>query len=176
MAGALSPLVKLPDRASAGPGYAYEASAAIRSLEPRRRQEAAAILGELAGPDPQDSGLRADDVRWLVDAGFEIGFHTRRHPYLPDLDDAALRDAMVDGREELEAVTGQPVRTIAYPHGGVDARVAAAARESGFRAGFTTAADATTARTDSFLIGRVDPLYYGDGDFAADLAWRLVTA
>jgi peptidoglycan/xylan/chitin deacetylase (PgdA/CDA1 family) len=154
----------------------HELAGAIRELDPARRAEVAERLGELVGPDPADAGLRADDVRWLADAGFEIGFHTRDHHYLPNLDDAALRDAMSEGRDRLAAVADQPLESIAYPHGGVDSRVAAAARAAGFKAGFTTGAEAATASTDPLLIGRVDPVYHGDGAFAADLAWRLLTA
>ena len=154
----------------------HELAGAIRELDPARRAEVAERLGALVGPDPADAGLRADDVRWLADAGFEIGFHTRDHHYLPNLDDAALRDAMSEGRDRLAGVADQPLESIAYPHGGVDSRVAAAARAAGFKAGFTTGAEATTASTDPLLIGRVDPVYHGDGAFAADLAWRLLTA
>jgi peptidoglycan/xylan/chitin deacetylase (PgdA/CDA1 family) len=154
----------------------HELAGAIRELNPARRAEVAERLGELVGPDPADAGLRADDVRWLADAGFEIGFHTRDHHYLPNLDDAALRDAMSEGRDRLADVADQPLESIAYPHGGVDSRVAAAARTAGFKTGFTTGAEAATASTDPLLIGRVDPVYHGDGAFAADLAWRLLSA
>ena len=154
----------------------HELAGAIRELDPARRAEVAERLGALVGPDPADAGLRADDVRWLADAGFEIGFHTRDHHYLPNLDDAALRDAMSEGRDRLAAVADQPLESIAYPHGGVDPRVAAAARAAGFKTGFTTGAEAATASTDPLLIGRVDPVYHGDGAFAADLAWRLLAA
>lgn len=176
VAVALSPVVDVPRPASAGPRWIPELTSAIRALDPAGRAEAGERLGALVGPDPPDAGLRADDVRWLVEACFEIGFHTRHHHFLPDLDDAALRDAMVEGREALAAAAGRPLTSIAYPHGGVDHRVAAAARAAGFTAGFTTAAEAATASTDPLLIGRVDPLYYGDGAFAADLAWRLLNA
>jgi peptidoglycan/xylan/chitin deacetylase (PgdA/CDA1 family) len=154
----------------------HELAGAIRELDPQRRAEIAERLGALVGPDPADAGLRADDVRWLAGAGFEIGFHTRDHHYLPNLDDGALRDAMSEGRDRLAALADQPLESIAYPHGGVDSRVAGAARAAGFKAGFTTAAEAATASTDPLLIGRVDPVYYGDGAFAADVAWRLLSA
>jgi peptidoglycan/xylan/chitin deacetylase (PgdA/CDA1 family) len=154
----------------------HQLAGSIRELDPARRAEVAERLGALVGPDPADAGLRADDVRWLADAGFEIGFHTRDHHYLPNLDDAALRDAMSEGRDRLADVADQPLESIAYPHGGVDSRVAAAARTAGFKTGFTTGAEAATASTDPLLIGRVDPVYHGDGAFAADLAWRLLSA
>jgi peptidoglycan/xylan/chitin deacetylase (PgdA/CDA1 family) len=176
VAKALDSLGSVPARTSSGRAGIHELSGAIRALDPAQRAEVAERLGALVGPDPADAGLRAQDVRWLADAGFELGFHTRDHHYLPNLDDAALRDAMSEGRDRLAAAADQPLESIAYPHGGVDSRVAAAARAAGFTAGFTTAAEATTASTDPLLIGRVDPVYHGDGAFAADLAWRLLTA
>ena len=70
---------------------------ARRAARARRRDAARAPRS-----DPPDAGLRAEDVRTLADAGFEVGFHTLRHDPLPQLDDEALRRAMVDGRAELE--------------------------------------------------------------------------
>lgn len=173
---ALAPVIEVRSRESAGPRWIHELTGAIRSLDPAARAVAQERLGALVGPDPADAGLRAEDVRWLVDAGFEIGFHTRHHHYLPNLDDAALHDAMTEGRERLAAAAGRPLTSIAYPHGGVDARVAAVARAAGFTAGFTTAAEGVTASSDPLLIGRVDPVYHGEGAFAADLGWRLLKA
>ena len=173
---ALGPLIEVPSRESAGARWIQELTGAIRSLDPAARADAAERLGALVGPDPADAGLRDEDVRWLVDAGFEIGFHTRHHHYLPNLDDAELGVAMTEGRERLAAVAGRPLTSIAYPHGGVDARVAAAARACRFTAGFTTGAEGSTASTDPLLIGRVDPVYHGEDAFEADLGWRLLKA
>jgi peptidoglycan/xylan/chitin deacetylase (PgdA/CDA1 family) len=156
------------------PGKAtiHQVGLRIQSLPPRARNELDARVAELVGPDPQESGLRAEALRRLVAAGFEIGFHTRRHDVLPALGDAELAEAMRAGRAELEDVVG-PLRTISYPHGLADARVAAAARAAGFEAGFTGVPAAVTSGSDPLLLGRVGPSYASLGELAFDVAWAL---
>jgi peptidoglycan/xylan/chitin deacetylase (PgdA/CDA1 family) len=148
----------------------------MQALPLSERDEIADQLARRVGPDPDDAGMRASDIRALREAGFEIGFHTLRHPFLPGLDDESLRDAMTEGRERLAAITGEPLRTISYPHGGVDDRVAAAAREAGFRYGFTTQADAITLDDDSLRIGRIVPSFDSTGHLAARLVHALATS
>jgi peptidoglycan/xylan/chitin deacetylase (PgdA/CDA1 family) len=113
--------------------------------------------------------LSTDGIRWLAAAGFEIGFHTLRHDRLPALDRDRLIDALTVGREQLEEAAGQPLLTIAYPHGAADQRVAAAARAAGYRAGFTTRATAIDCRQNELLLGRVECSYRS----ATELAWRI---
>ena len=153
----------------------HEVGRGIQSLPPRARDELDARLVELAGPDPKESGLRAEPLRRLAASGVEIGFHTRRHDALPALGDAELAEAMRAGRSELEDVVG-PLRTISYPHGLADARVAAAARTAGFEAGFTGVPEAVTSGSDPFLLGRVSPSYASVGELAFDVAWTLCRA
>jgi peptidoglycan/xylan/chitin deacetylase (PgdA/CDA1 family) len=147
----------------------------IQSMPPRARDELDARLAELAGPDPEESGLRDEGLRRLVASGLEIGFHTRRHDVLPALGDTELAEAMRAGRSELEDVAG-PLRTISYPHGLADARVAAAARAAGFEAGFTGLPAAVTSGSDPLLLGRVSPSYASAGELAFDVAWTLCWA
>lgn len=130
---------------------------AIETMEPPKRRALHAALGELVGPDPDGAGLRAADVRALADAGHEIGFHTREHHPLAFLDSEDLRAAMMDGRGELERAAGVPMRSIGYPHGTGDSRVAAAARDAGFETGFTLAQMPVTPDDDQLLLGRYEP-------------------
>jgi peptidoglycan/xylan/chitin deacetylase (PgdA/CDA1 family) len=145
----------------------------VQSMQPAERDEVADRLAAALGPDPDNSGLRASQVRALVDAGFEIGFHTRHHDFLPNLEVAALAGALSDGRSELEEVVGRPLEAIAYPYGGVDDRVAAAARGAGFSYGFTCHPEAVGVGTDPLLIGRVDEVFESTGRFALRLVRRL---
>ena len=148
----------------------------IQTLPPRERDRVAAKLSELLGPDPEDSGLRAETLERLARLDMEIGFHTRRHDLLPLLDEAQLAEAMGDGRSEIEDLIGRPLRTISYPHGAADGRVAAAARAAGFEFGFTGAPQAVTADTEPLLLGRISPSYYSVGELAFDVGWTLCRA
>ena len=93
-----------------------------------------AFAGELAAMDwPQ--------LRALSDAGWEVGSHTRTHPHLTELDDASLHEELRASRERCAEALGRPCRSIAYPYGDVDARVAAAAAAAGYEAGAKLSAD-----------------------------------
>jgi peptidoglycan/xylan/chitin deacetylase (PgdA/CDA1 family) len=68
-----------------------------------------------------------DDLGQLAGAGWEIGSHTRTHPWLTHLDDPALSEELKASRRECSERLGRPCQTIAYPYGDVDALVIAAA-------------------------------------------------
>jgi peptidoglycan/xylan/chitin deacetylase (PgdA/CDA1 family) len=76
-----------------------------------------------------------NELEELADRGWEIGSHTRTHPRLTQLDDARLASELADSRNECARALGRPCRTIAYPYGDVDVRVANAARAVGYVAG-----------------------------------------
>jgi peptidoglycan/xylan/chitin deacetylase (PgdA/CDA1 family) len=153
---------------------------AIESCAPEERRRVAAALEERIGPDPPDSGMRRAEVVTLVEAGLDVGFHTLCHHRLPLLGNAELATALREGRGELERAVGRPVRSISYPHGKGDARVAAAAREAGYERGFTGVADAVTPASDPLLLPRLESEKTSRERFARQLvgalerAWRRV--
>jgi peptidoglycan/xylan/chitin deacetylase (PgdA/CDA1 family) len=61
--------------------------------------------------------LSRKQVRGLVEAGIEIGAHTRSHPWLAAWPEAEQRREIVDGKQALEEITGRPVTSFAYPYG-----------------------------------------------------------
>jgi peptidoglycan/xylan/chitin deacetylase (PgdA/CDA1 family) len=82
--------------------------------------------------------LTADDVRALARGGFEIGAHTSTHPDLTELEhDGALRE-LASCKEELEALTDQPVDVAAYPFGKATIDTMRACASAGFRAACRT--------------------------------------
>lgn len=148
----------------------HEVAERVESMSPEERNQVGEWLARRLGPDPEDSGLRSEQVRELVERGFDVGFHTLRHDRLPGLDDRALVRAMTEGREGLEHAAARPLTTIAYPHGKVDGRVARVAREAGFRIGFTGRWELIVPDSDPMLLGRFEPAH---GSVAA-LALQLV--
>ena len=161
-------------RAPGGRGEGLrETARAVEEMPPHDRAAVAAELASKLGPDPAGSGLREEDVRMLVENGFEIGFHTLRHDALPALDDDGLARAMSEGRARLAAVVGRDLDVIAYPHGKADARVAAAARAAGYAFGFTTSGEAVLPTSDPLLLGRAYPASPSTGRFALQLARAL---
>jgi peptidoglycan/xylan/chitin deacetylase (PgdA/CDA1 family) len=140
---------------------------AIEELPPDRRGTVALVLTRLAPNLP--GPLEPEGARALRDAGWEIGFHTRRHDALPQLDDTSLAGALREGRERLPE---QP-RTLAYPHGKAGPREARAAQAAGYAAAFTGAPEVLTESTDPHLIGRLQPSTATVGRFALQLARAL---
>ena len=171
---------QVPELVSARAGELLPADASIQRLglvveclSPEDRDAVSAALHERLGPDPPEIGLRAADVRTLVDAGMTIGFHTLRHDSLTLLDDPRLARALRDGREQLEAVAGRPLDTVAYPHGRTDRRVADAAREAGFRVGFACEGRPVFADADPLLVPRIEPSFRSAGHLAVQLLLGL---
>jgi peptidoglycan/xylan/chitin deacetylase (PgdA/CDA1 family) len=78
-----------------------------------------------------------DELRGLAELGWELGSHTRSHPHLTSLPDRELAEELQGSREELQECLGRPCRTLAYPYGDHDDRVAAAAGSAGYIAGAT---------------------------------------
>lgn len=102
-----------------------------------------------------------EQIGALADSGWEIGSHTRSHPRLTQIDDARLDDELAGSREVCEQRLGRPCRTIAYPYGDYDARVAAAAERAGYEAAGTLPARLVPSKPLEWP--RVG-IYHGDDD------------
>jgi peptidoglycan/xylan/chitin deacetylase (PgdA/CDA1 family) len=77
-------------------------------------------------------GMTVAQLGAVAAAGWEVGSHTRTHPWLPRLDDESLRDELVRSRAELREALGLPITSLAYPFGAHDDRVVAATRVAGY--------------------------------------------
>jgi peptidoglycan/xylan/chitin deacetylase (PgdA/CDA1 family) len=154
----------------------HELGRAVEAMSPEQRGTVDAALRRLVGPDPPDAGLRAEEVAKLARGGFELGFHTLSHDPLPDLGDGLLERALRTGRARLEQAAGVGLHAIAYPHGSADERVAAAAREAGFRLGFTGNPEPVTPESDPLLLGRLSPSYDSVGELALRIAWAIASS
>lgn len=81
-------------------------------------------------------------VEAMAEAGMEIGSHTCHHPWLLSLGDEPLRQELVDSRARIVDRLGA-CDAIAYPYGVCTPRLAAAARDAGYRFGFSLPYGAT---------------------------------
>lgn len=102
---------------------------------PERRQPMSwpGIDQWLGGPyEAELTPLDWSEIAALAASGWEVGSHTRSHPHLPALGDAALDAELHGSRRACEERLGHPCRSLAYPYGAVDDRVAAAARRAGY--------------------------------------------
>ena len=117
---------------------------------------------------PEQLGRR--HLRALVDAGMTIGFHTLHHRLLTNLRDDEIEAALADGKEELEAVLEEPIRSFAYPHGKTDARVVARARRAGYLTAWTGRPGPIVRGGDRYRLGRFEPGELLGSDLVARLA------
>jgi O-antigen biosynthesis protein len=121
------------------------------------------------------------DVMRLAGSEFvELGAHTVTHPYLDELWTSEAAEEIVASRSALSEITGDPVRSFAYPHGAYSARI----RNLVLAAGYDSAAAVKNALshsaddplaiarytvTDTTPLSQVEALLRGEG---APLAWR----
>lgn len=135
----------------------------FRRRVPEIREKELPRLYELAacGPPPIDTMLSRNQVRELADLGIEIGGHTVTHPILTSIDDERAKREMAAGKQQLEEITGRPVKVFAYPNGqpGKDfaARHVAMAKEAGFELAVTTARGVAHRDSDAFQLPRFAP-------------------
>ncbi len=85
----------------------------------------------------RETYLSADELKHLIDRGFELGVHTHRHRVLPRLDFEAQKQEIEIGATFLRDLIGQTEFTVAYPYGFHDENTHRAMRELGLRAGLT---------------------------------------
>lgn len=87
------------------------------------------VGGNSPGGDPMLTWSQVGEVAGL---GHEIGAHSHTHPQLDTLSRTAMRREISGSRGTLQAATGLPVESFAYPHGYSDERVRRAVRAAGF--------------------------------------------
>jgi len=102
-----------------------------------------------------------DGIARAVAEGVTVGAHTRTHPDLRAVSDAALEDELGGAAEAIAEHTGVRPDAVAYPYGGVsDAVGGAAARH--FRQGCTTELRLLTDMEPPLLLPRLDAYYLRD--------------
>ncbi len=114
----------------------------------------------------QEPLLSADEVRALHAEGFEFGSHTMRHARLTAMAPDAALDELRDSRTSLEALLGEPVRTICYPWAQHDATVRQLAREAGYVCGVGIRRRLNRDDTDVMALHRIPVTYL-------DSTWRI---
>lgn len=134
----------------------------IKYLAPAQRETVVAAVQAASGERlPTDLMMRSEQVLMIRRAGMQVGAHTRSHPILARLDDAAAAAEIAGSKLDLEALTGEPVTLFAYPNGkpGVDyiASHAHMVKQAGFAAAVSTAHGAASAHSDPLQLPRFSP-------------------
>lgn len=154
---------------------------AAKHLEPVARQrlvDHVAGLAVKAGCKlPEDLMMTCAQVQALRDAGMQVGAHTVNHPILALLDEAKAKREIIESRDTLQQLLGEPVRLFAYPNGvpGQDygAREVALVQAAGFDTAVSTRWGASTRHTPRFELPRFTPWDRTPTRFAARMARNL---
>lgn len=149
----------------------------IRQIKwlPRAEREARvqAVADQIGAPLPKDLMMTDQQVRELASAGMTIGGHTLSHPILAQEDEQTAATEIAEGRERLQAITGDSINLFAYPNGkpGQDytARDVALVRHAGFKAAVSTSMGASDREQDRFQLPRFTPWSRHPAKFLAQL-------
>lgn len=99
--------------------------------------------------------LSEAQVRELHGVGFEIGCHSRTHPYLTDVDEQRLQDETTGAKRGLEQIVGVEVEHFSCPGGRWDRRVLEAVKRAGFRTMATSRTGINDRSTDPYELTRL---------------------
>lgn len=129
--------------------------------ELRDNQVAGILEAAACGPLPTDIMLTSKQVKELAERGVEIGGHTVAHTILTTLDDERALEEIKVGKQQLEAITGKPVTSFAYPNGKLGRDYAEhhapLVKEAGFERAVSTAFGVGTCDSDIFQLPRFTP-------------------
>ena len=105
--------------------------------------------------------LSSEQVAELSRGGIEIGAHTVMHPILKVASEREAREEIFNGKRRLEEITGQPVRSFAYPNGkpGTDYsdRDVKLVGSAGFDCAVSTTIDVARSSSDNLQLPRFSP-------------------
>ncbi len=120
---------------------------------------------EVASDSRRFATMRSVDwgmVGEMKEGGFEVGSHTLSHLHLPLLGGDELKQELSDSRRRIVEQLGS-CDTLAYPFGEWSGRVAASARECGYKFAFSLPAAHGQRLADRHSIPRVNVDYRDDG-------------
>ncbi len=147
----------------------------IKFSPPEQRERQVAVILEVAdcGSLPSNIMLTSQQVRELSSSGIEIGGHTVAHTILTTLDDDRALEEITTGKHQLEAITGKPVTSFAYPNGkpGRDytEHHVPLVKQAGFARAVSTAPGVGERDSDLFQLPRFSPW----GATRLHKAWQL---
>lgn len=149
---------------------------ALKHLPQSEREAGANSLAELLRqPLPTNLMMRREDLRRLMDAGMDVGGHTRSHPILSGLTTARAEEEIAGGLDDIAAIIGRRPTLFAYPNGrrGLDYgdREVDIVRRLGLDAALVTNRGIVTSESDLLQAPRLTPLHRQPARFSLAL-WR----
>ena len=100
--------------------------------------------------------LTWEQAREMQQRGVTFGSHTLTHPHLTALTPEQRERELAESKRVLEEGLARPVETLAYPYGDFSPEIASAARQAGYRAGFSTLPGLNSPATDPTALRRMN--------------------
>lgn len=120
------------------------------------------VSGQVGGSNAWDRGhvapsalMDVQDLRAWMQAGMEVGGHTRNHARLPSCDSGTAWVEIAGGKADLEQVLAAPVERFSYPHGLFAPVHVQMVREAGYVAAVTTRNARASRHTDPLQLPRI---------------------
>jgi peptidoglycan/xylan/chitin deacetylase (PgdA/CDA1 family) len=110
-----------------------------------------------------------DELKIMIDAGWEIGSHSYTHPDLTKNRASALYE-IGQSKVDLQNALGVEISTFAYPFGAMDAFVAQKVNDYSYRAGIGLGTSITHTRGNIFYLERIEI----QGDYSLETFYNLV--
>ncbi|HEV2339902.1 MAG TPA: polysaccharide deacetylase family protein [Patescibacteria group bacterium] len=109
--------------------------------------------------------LSWNEIKQMDQSGLvEFGAHTRHHPNLPDLSQAAIIDEIQGSKNDLEQHLNHPVNWFAYPYGSYSSFIIQTVKDAGFKGAASTIYGASQSKDNAYLFPRI----MVDGRFSID--------
>ena len=127
-------------------------------------------LLNLEGKNIGKGGLTVDQVKALIDDGWEIGAHSLTHPDLTTVSAAQLEAEVAGSRKLLQRTFGVKVESFCYPAGKNNETVQAAVRSAGYDNATTVDAGIASRNSNPYALPRIR---VNGRDLPADVLSRL---
>lgn len=115
--------------------------------------------------------LTWDQITEMDKSGLvEIGAHTRHHPNLPDLSQAAIVDEIKGSRMDLQQHLKHTVSWFAYPYGSYSSFIIQTVKDAGFKGAASTIYGTNQSKDNMYLFPRI----MVDGRFSLDNIVRRI--
>ncbi|MBW2060382.1 MAG: polysaccharide deacetylase family protein [Deltaproteobacteria bacterium] len=105
--------------------------------------------------EPLVSLLNWEELKELIEAGWEVGSHTRTHMDLTTCTNKVLAEELAGSRDALGEKLGVDVLALAYPYGHVNEAVKEAALKAGYRLAWTIQAGKNEVSDDPLELKRI---------------------
>lgn len=123
------------------------------------------VISDLVG---QAGYLTWEEIKEMQKFKIDVGGHTRRHAYLPDIPTEKQQDEIAGSKRILEENLGWTVSTMSYPSGGFNEQIKDIAKQAGYVGACTTNRGHERSNKDVYELKRIR---LSDKDQADSYLW-----